>query len=1043
MFIYTNTCLKTLADKFIEDLISKDNFSPSSARGGFLTGGSVIVCEFRGLQEYLQKACVDKYGIWTAIPFKPLAGLLMQCAFNLSPKDQRKDENDNVYNQHNLVWAVYRLLEDEKKTFFFASELASLFFAYQIYRPQLIEAWDNNKPYIIKNADANFKKNEEFQRKLWFRIKNEYKNEQNIFQLYKNIENTLKKGKFDKKVLPKNIFIFAPLSIAPVHLSTLTYLSEAGSKVNLYLHQISEEYVGTSISDKKIAKLRKKTWENGKIINISELLPEFDENELYWDLGNRLIANLGRSSQVLYEQIQALGSLIQEEQIDPMNQVSDDKNETLLSRIRKDIIKDEKEKSELKKDDSVSLISCFSPLREVEVLCDYILDLFVKNKNLTPADIAVVSPNIDSYANAIETVFGSRGIPFMIADREVKKSNKTAQLLDLLFTVIGSRYEAPDIVALFEYSMYVQGKELDTNDSERLNKWVTENAIRHGLYNSGDAPNYSFEKGFDQLAAGFFMISETGFSAVNDYCYPDIEGNSAGILGDFFCFTRALQNFDKERGKAKSVEEWDYFLRENLQVFFGTDETDFNEDEDNPYQEIIGAWDSLKKEMLTGFGNNADTPIDFSVLKTALPAKLDANAKSSYSLSGRISFSNPETVRAVPHKVICCIGMNGREFPRQIMTREMSLMSVYAPGDKDAANEDRLMFLETICSAKEKLYISWVGRDEKTADELEPSSVVVMFIRNLMEQYGIEEDDLVTEHPLQPFSAKYFNGTLQTYDNRWNNTGNSANGNSDVWKWEIDNADIEKKRDVTTLFRILNDAPKYFLKDICNINLPEDAVLLENMEPFIVDGALEQWQLVYTILNSEDYIHDIKILKFRGELPSGKFADKFMEKIIKQTNEKRKLIDSKVKTLFIIPSKDQGKYRLKHWLYHLEYNLTMEEETDMIMLPLSEREVNKRIRLPGLSKENAENEIEKLWALADALRARMRPIFPNAAWEYIMSGNIEDAEESFFGDDYYSQYTGIIMGNAWTFKDLGIEGEFIECSKGLFENYNGCEYEEP
>jgi exonuclease V gamma subunit len=94
--------------------------------------------------------------------------------------------------------------------------------------------------------------------------------------------------------LPKHIFIFAPISIAPVHLSTLELLANAGCKVNLYLFQISNEYIGEHKSDKQIANLRKDAWANGKIVN---------EEELYWDLGNRLIANLGRCSQVLYEQI--------------------------------------------------------------------------------------------------------------------------------------------------------------------------------------------------------------------------------------------------------------------------------------------------------------------------------------------------------------------------------------------------------------------------------------------------------------------------------------------------------------------------------------------------------------------------------------------------------------------------------------------------------------------------------------------------------------------------------------------------------------------
>jgi exonuclease V gamma subunit len=294
MNIYQHTSIEKLANKFINALLSKENFSTSSAKGSFLTGGNVIVCESKGLQEYLQKKCVDECGIWTALPFKPLAGLLMQCAYNLSKKEDRKDEKENVFNANNIVWAIYRLLEDEKKTFSFANEIASLFFAYQIYRPKLIEQWEKNETYRIKDADENFIRNEKWQRELWLKLKAEFKNEQSISGLYKFMENKLKESSSENRLLPKQIFIFAPVSIASVHLSTLKLLAKAGCKVNLYLFQISNEYIGEHLSDKKIANLRKKSWANEKIVN---------EKELYWDLGNRLIANLGRCSQVLHEQI--------------------------------------------------------------------------------------------------------------------------------------------------------------------------------------------------------------------------------------------------------------------------------------------------------------------------------------------------------------------------------------------------------------------------------------------------------------------------------------------------------------------------------------------------------------------------------------------------------------------------------------------------------------------------------------------------------------------------------------------------------------------
>ncbi|MDR2595107.1 MAG: exodeoxyribonuclease V subunit gamma [Fibromonadaceae bacterium] len=1028
MQTYLHTNLETLANKFLEDVLSKSNFGASNTKGGFLTGGSLIVCESKGLQEYLRKTCADKYGIWTALPFKPLAGLLMQCAYNLSKS--KKDEKENIYNQHNLVWAIYALLEGEKKTFSFANEVTSLFFAYQIYRPELIEKWENNK------LDKSITKNEEWQKKLWLELKEKYEDEQNIYELYKSIESELKN---EKKILPKQIFIFAPLSIAPIHLSTLTHLSQAGSKVNLYLLQVSEEYIGTSVSDKQIARIRKEAWANNKIAN---------ENELYWDLGNRLIANLGRNAQVIYEQISEY-----EEQgkvfCEFLNSENNNSSETLLSKIQNDIIQDNNEPYPLSHipyplNTGLTFNNCFSPLREIEVLCDYLLDLFAEKKIL-PNEIAVVSPNIENYASSIESVFGRYNIPFQIADRDVKKYDKTTQLLNLLFAQIGGRYEAPDILALFEYSRFVQGKELDSNDRERLEKWVKENAIRHNLNSPTPAPNYSFAGGFEQLKAGFFMISEDGFSELGDYCYPDIEGNAAHIFGEFAYFVKTLEKFDTESKKEKLIEEWNVFLKENLQVFFGEDATDFNEDQDDPYQKVIEVWNSLKEEMYIGFGNKQKMQISFSTLKNALLRKMESSAKSSYSMTGKISFSNFETIRAVPHKVICCIGMNSKEFPRQVQSKEISLMTEYKQGDRDIANEERLMFLEIICNAREKLYISWIGQNEKTAEDLEPSSVVIVFLKNLEEQYKIKPEDLIVKHPLQPFSKKYFNGTLSTYDNRWLKPENSDSSN--IWEWRIQVKETEEKRDIDALFKILSDTPKYFLKTICNIELPETIELLENTEPFIVERGLDKWKLSDLILKNENrdkYMEEIKISKLRGSLPSGKFASKIIENAAIEMEElKEKAKNEKEGTYWIYPSNDKGRYRLKHWLYHLNLNAEKENQNTKIFLK------DAVIELRGMPKKEANEILNKLWELKQELEKRMLPIFPDAAWEYLKSNKseaekIKVAEEKIFGDGFnkglveYSGYAKKILGEAKSFKDLGVEKEFVDCSERLFGGYKNA-----
>ena len=71
-------------------------------------------------------------------------------------------------------------------------------------------------------------------------------------------------------------------------------------------------------------------------------------------------------------------------------------------------------------DDSIEFFTTHSPLRELEVLHDKLLDALQRLPGLQPRDILVMAPNLGQYACYIPAVFGplfagdSRALPFFI-----------------------------------------------------------------------------------------------------------------------------------------------------------------------------------------------------------------------------------------------------------------------------------------------------------------------------------------------------------------------------------------------------------------------------------------------------------------------------------------------------------------------------------------------------------------------------------------------------------------------------------------------------
>ena len=87
----------------------------------------------------------------------------------------------------------------------------------------------------------------------------------------------------------------------------------------------------------------------------------------------------------------------------------------------------------------------------------------------------------------------------------------------------------------------------------------------------------------------------------------------------------------------------------------------------------------------------------------------------------------------------------------------MALAGQARPGDRSRQGDDRQLMLEALLSARRVLYLSWVGRSARDNSVQQPS-VLVSQLRDYLDA-GWGEDAVAersTEHPLQPFSRRYF-----------------------------------------------------------------------------------------------------------------------------------------------------------------------------------------------------------------------------------------------------------------------------------------------
>src|SRR5699024_4494538 len=186
--------------------------------------------------------------------------------------------------------------------------------------------------------------------------------------------------------------------------------------------------------------------------------------------------------------------------------------DTLLHHIKNTIFNNQKEdilfSSNQLNDGTITVNSCYSPIREVEVLYNYLVHLVdQKTEDLSARDIVVMVSDIDLYASYIKAVFNNAPYKFRytIADESFSASDSISNTLMALLTLTEDQFTSEKVVGLLDYSGI--SKHFGITDVELIRKWVEKANIRLGISgNREDDSDYiSWKYGLKRMMYGMCM----------------------------------------------------------------------------------------------------------------------------------------------------------------------------------------------------------------------------------------------------------------------------------------------------------------------------------------------------------------------------------------------------------------------------------------------------------------------------------------------------------------------------------------------------------
>jgi exodeoxyribonuclease V gamma subunit len=301
----------------------------------------------------------------------------------------------------------------------------------------------------------------------------------------------------------------------------------------------------------------------------------------------------------------------------------------------------------------------------------------------------------------------------------------------------------------------VMGRFAEANAAEWL-RLADELGIVHGADHDDHAGTYIerdlliWDQGFRRLALGALM---TGPRAGDErpvsfgdqqYLPADLPPDSQRSALDFALLARSLiadARFAAGRDGAprkRPLPEWLELIRGLLASYL----VPADDAEDALLARCLRALEELEQVELVG-GDGQARPVSYLVAaELARRALARIGGAHGQYLARGVQVASFVPMRAIPFRAVFVLGLGHGLFPSAARRGQLDLRRARrALGDVSPREQDLYVFLETLLSARERLVLSYVARDELTGESLPPSSVLLE-LRQILGQGYLDRAEL-------------------------------------------------------------------------------------------------------------------------------------------------------------------------------------------------------------------------------------------------------------------------------------------------------------
>ncbi len=573
-------------------------------------------------------------------------------------------------------------------------------------------------------------------------------------------------------------------------------------------------------------------------------------------------------------------------------------------------------------DHSVQFHDTHGATRQVEAAREALLGLFARHPRLQPRHVLVLTPDLETFAPLVKSVFqqghatfhqkdgwgaaGGPRIPTAIADLGVRALNPLAEALLRLVELVEGRLTVTRLVDFAALDPVRRKFGLTDGDLALLRARLAAAGARWGAdeqdrarHQNPEQREYTLAFALDRLALGATLADDGCSDPFGVAPFDEVEGADVAMFGKFAEMCARVEHWRMELGSpagrpTRVLSRWLQLARAALdEVAQPADAAGFLR------AEIEDHLDALAAEAAPH-----DPLVRIDAVRALLDGRFESPRSGDRPSTGAVTVCAMQPMRSVPFEVIVLLGMDDGAFPRSPVGRGFdATLSARRAGDRDMREEDRNLLLETILSARSHLLIFFTGRDRQSNEKRAPAVPIgeLLDLCDMTFSNPFPEDDgrfrpdgkrrqvrhaLTRVHAVQPFSASGFEPAaswpaaphIPRFDTRARDAA-VALGQARV-TWQGVGFDVSSRASppgellLSDLLMWLRKPVRQFMRKRLGVYQAEPGDVLEDREALSLDG-LESWMLEdrlvrawlagdVTLVGAEAH------LRARGQLPPGR-----------------------------------------------------------------------------------------------------------------------------------------------------------------------------